>query len=177
MKVGTSLAALAFVVALVPAAGRAQLPPTEPTPPVTPPGTPPATPPTTPPATPPTPPATPPITTTPTTTLTPSTAVTQIVEMTQVVAPGASVTAFTPPAGATLVVTDVLLTNTNTTAVCGVDVARGGTAVTGGLCVPPTTSVQLTLVTGIEFADTPVQLVSPAEAGGPVTVHMRGFVM
>lgn len=164
MKVGTSLAALAFVAALVPAAGRAQLPPPEPTPPVTP--EPPAT-----------PPVTPPITTTPTTTVTPSTAVTQIVEMTTVVAPGASVTAFTPPAGTTLVVTDVVLTNTNTTAVCGVDVARGGTAVTGGLCVPPTTSVQLTLVTGIEFADTPVQLVSPAEAGGPVTVHMRGFVM
>ncbi|MBI2206174.1 MAG: hypothetical protein HYU41_20265 [Candidatus Rokubacteria bacterium] len=146
MRVGTSLAALAFVAALVPAAGRAQLPPPEPTPAVTP--------------------------------APPPTVVSEIVEVTQVVAPGASVTAFTPPAGTTLVVTDVVLTNTNTTAACGVDVARGGTAVTGGLCVPPRTSQQIALMTGIEFTgETPVQLVSPADAGGPIGVHLRGYLM
>jgi hypothetical protein len=103
----------------------------------------------------------------------------QIVEVTQAVAAGAAGTAaFTPPAGSMLVVTDMLVTNPNTTAVCGIDVARAGTPLTGGLCVAPQTTLQFAFTTAVEFSDTtPVQLVNASTGTEPVRVHLRGFLM
>jgi hypothetical protein len=73
-----------------------------------------------------------PVPTAPTPTVTPGAI--QIVEVTRAVpAGGAGTAGFTPPAGTTLVVTDMLVTNPNPTAVCGIDLARSAGAVTGGL--------------------------------------------
>jgi hypothetical protein len=61
-------------------------------------------------------------------------AVQNIVELTRLVPPGtAAVTAFTVPAGVTLIVTDLLVTNTGSAPSCGAAVNR-----TGAPPVPPT---------------------------------------
>ncbi len=139
----------------------------------------------------PTTPATPPTDTT-TDTVTAPTATTtqteQTFELTQVVPSGSTgVTAFTVPAGSALIVTDVILTNTGTTASCGAAIARGGaattgTSVTGVLCVPATTSIELPLLTGIDFAGgQTVQLLNAAPDGGAapasaISFHLRGIL-
>jgi hypothetical protein len=73
-------------------------------------------------------PMTSPNATSPATTATP--VVLNIVEITRLVPSGTTaVTAFTVPAGQTLIVTDALVTNTGTAATCGVAINRaGGTA-------------------------------------------------
>jgi hypothetical protein len=103
----------------------------------------------------------------------------QVVEVTQAVpAGGTGVTGFTPPAGTMLVVTDMLVTNPNTQAACGVDLARAGTAVTGGLCVAPQTTLEFAFTTGIEFTDAaPVQFVNASAGTEPIRIHLRGFLM
>lgn len=103
----------------------------------------------------------------------------QIVEVTQAIpAGGAGVAGFTPPAGTTLVVTDMLVTNPNTQAACGIDVARAGAAITGGLCVAPQTTLEFAFTTGIEFTDAaPVQFVNASTGTEPVRIHLRGFLM
>jgi hypothetical protein len=68
-------------------------------------------------------------------------AVQNIVEITRAVPAGtAAVDVFTVPAGVTLVVTDVIVTNTGTAAACGGAVNRGGAAVTAPTLAPPTTA-------------------------------------
>jgi hypothetical protein len=116
--------------------------------------------------------------TTPGAGLTPETGL-PIVEVTQAVpAGGSAVTAFTPPAGTVFVVTDMLVTNPNTTAVCGVDIARAGTALTGGLCVAPQTTLQFAFTTVIQFSDTaPVELINASTGTEPVRIHLRGFLL
>jgi hypothetical protein len=105
-------------------------------------------------------------------------AVLDIVEVSQAVPAGtAATTVFTPQAGTLLVVTDVLLTNPNTAPVCGADLARTGAAIAGGLCVPAQTSLQIPLVTGVEFTDVaPLQLVGATDGTAPVRFHVRGFL-
>lgn len=104
----------------------------------------------------------------------------ELVELTQVVSPGAApVSVFTVPSGSRLVITDVILTNAADTAACGVSVARAAeTTVTGALCVPARTSLQISLVTGIEFAPGQAVLVANVgpEGSAPVSVHLRGFL-
>ncbi len=116
----------------------------------------------------------------------------QIFELTQVVPPGDSgVTGFTVPTGSHLVVTDVLLTNTGSTAACGAGIGRGPSApVTGVLCVPATSSLELPLMTGIDFTEgQTVQLLNAAAtatataattasaAPGPISFHLRGVLI
>lgn len=151
MRVGTALAGLllGFAAVLAPAMLVAQAPAPTPVPAPAPAPAPPATP-----------------------------AISDIVEVTRTVAASATAVAYTPVAGATLVITDIVLTNPNTAPACGIEIRRAGTSVTGALCVPPQTSLQIGLMTGIEFAGgTAVELASGADAGGPVTVHLRGFLV
>ena len=101
-----------------------------------------------------------------------------IIEVTQAVPAGGNATVgFTPPAGTQLVVSDMLVTNPNTTVACGIDVARGGTALTGGICVAAQSTLQFGFTTPITFSETtPVQLVNASAATEPVRVHLRGVL-
>lgn len=134
----------------------------------------------------------------------------RVVEITRQV-PFADVTTavFTVPANTRLVITDVLLTNLGTVAVCGVTIDRGlgptvipgpvlgapqpgaGTPVTvtdssltGPLCVPPRTTLQLFLTSGVDFAagrsivvaNRPDAALPPGSEGSPINVHLRGFL-
>ncbi|MGH7312239.1 MAG: hypothetical protein ACREJV_03625 [Candidatus Rokuibacteriota bacterium] len=112
----------------------------------------------------------------------------RIVELTQPVGPGAPMAAFTVPGGSRLVITDVLVTNPNVLPACGVSVSRsvapaGGPAalqsVTGALCVSPQSTLDLALVTGLEFSETEsLQLVNGATgAADPVSFHLRGVLL
>jgi hypothetical protein len=90
--------------------------------------------------------ATPPASTT-TTTAAPISAsiatVQNIVEITRAVPAGAAaVDAFTVPAGVTLVVTDIVVTNTGTAAACGAAVNRGGS--TASVTTPTTSTATRT---------------------------------
>ena len=122
----------------------------------------------------------------------------QIIALAHTVEPGASgVTAFTVPAGRQLVVTDVVITNPGTTAVCGAAIsptasAAGTTAATtagptpatstapiesgtGPLCVPAQTSLSLSLTTGSEFAaGQGVVLANQPPAATPATTTATG---
>lgn len=129
-----------------------------------------------------------------------------VVEITRQVPFGeAGTTVFTVPSGSSLVVTDVLLTNPGSVAVCGVSIDRGTAAtvlgatvtvaqqgpvtvtdstVTGPLCIAPRTTQQLILTTGMDFtAGQTVRVANAADAALPpgtpaaaVTVHLRGFL-
>ena len=102
-----------------------------------------------------------------------------IVEVTQAVPTGGNaIVGFTPPAGTRLVVSDMLVTNPNTTPACGIDVARAGTPLTGGLCVAAQSTLQFAFTTPIAFTDTaPVQLVNASTATEPVRIHLRGVLL
>ncbi|HEU5323180.1 MAG TPA: hypothetical protein VFX28_20405, partial [Methylomirabilota bacterium] len=108
-------------------------------------------------------------------------AVEQIVEATATVPPGAAAAAvLSVPVGRRLVVTDLLVTNPNARGTCGVGIARTpGTSVTGPLCVAATSTLQIGLVTGLEFGEgQSVRLLNNGpDAAGPVTVHLRGFLV
>lgn len=115
-------------------------------------------------------------------TTTATSVVQNVVEISRMVpASTTAITAFTVPTGQTLVLTDVLLTNTGAAATCGAAINRAGNAaavtaptatgatpgataptlagtitrtdssITGPLCVPPRTTTALPLTTGIEF--------------------------
>ena len=133
------------------------------------------------------------------TTATPT--VLNVVEITHTVPAGtAPVTAFTVPAGQTLIVTDVLVTNTGASATCGGAISRAAGAaagtitqtdstVTGPLCVASRTTTALPLTTGIEFGPgQTVQLINtpdptapvaaaPAAATGGLAFHLRGMLV
>ena len=127
-----------------------------------------------------------PATTTPSTMATAAT-VQQIVEITHAAPTGAPVAAYTVPTGSRLVITDVIVTNTSTTATCGVSIGRGAQpSVTGPLCVSARSTLALPFATGVEFAGgDAVQISNVAETTtGPgatsattVSVHLRGFLM
>src|SRR5213593_2170203 len=64
-----------------------------------------------------------------------------LVEITRMVPAGATaVTAFTVPAGQTLIITDALVTNTSETAICGAAINRAGAAAAGTPTTTGTTS-------------------------------------
>jgi hypothetical protein len=95
-----------------------------------------------------------------------------IVEITRAVPAGtAAVDVFTVPAGVTLVVTDVIVTNTGTAAACGGAVNRGGAAVatstTATAGVPATTSTTPTLTPPPAITPTG-PTTTPGAAGTPV---------
>jgi hypothetical protein len=128
-----------------------------------------------------------------------------LVEITRLVPAGTTaVTAFTVPAGQTLIVTDVLVTNTGAAATCGAALNRaGGTAaaavtgtitrsdssITPPLCVAPRTTTPLPLTTGIEFGPgQTLQLVNvldtttpgaaaAAATAGAIGFHLRGMLV
>lgn len=131
----------------------------------------------------------------------------RLVEITRQVPPGEVTAAFTVPADAQLTVTDVLLTNLGTVAVCGVSIERGtgpsvitgpvlgatqpstitvtDSTLTGPLCLQPRSTQQFILTTGVDFtAGQAVQVANRAdaaptpgaEAPGPVSFHLRGFL-
>lgn len=116
----------------------------------------------------------PPVTTTPSG----AAATDRVVEVTrQVPFQDVTTAVFTVPADTRLVLTDVLITNLGTAAVCGVTIERGtgptvvtgqvlgapqpglgapltvtDSTLTGPLCVQPRTTQQLILTTGVDFA-------------------------
>jgi hypothetical protein len=113
----------------------------------------------------------------------------EIISLTRTVDAGVpAVGAFTVPAGRLLVVTDVLITNTGTAPACGAAISPGATTSaptsesgTGVLCIPPQTSLNLGLTTGLEFGagQTVVLANAPttgATAGGALHYHLRGFL-
>src|SRR5207249_3848036 len=61
-----------------------------------------------------------------------------LVEITRMVPAGA--TAFTVPAGQTLIITDALVTNTSETAICGAAINRAGAAAAAAAAGTPTTT-------------------------------------
>ncbi len=64
-----------------------------------------------------------------------------LVEITRMVPAGATaVTAFTVPAGQTLIITDALVTNTSETAICGAAINRAGAAAAAAAAGTPTTT-------------------------------------
>jgi hypothetical protein len=104
--------------------------------------------------------------------LTPSLATVQnVVEITRVVPSSAApVTAFTVPAGVVLVVTDLIVTNTGTTATCGGAVNRSGTA-TPSVSTPTTTTPTTTT------APSPPTTVRTSDGGGSVvTTPVAGTI-
>jgi hypothetical protein len=134
------------------------------------------------------------------------TTVAQIVSLTRTVEAGATAfNAFTVPAGRTLVVTDVLITNTGASPVCGASIGPSGAtsttttgatvvtpgaavmaspieAGTGQLCVPAQTSLNLGLTTGLEFTSGQSVLLGNAPAtasptNAPLHFHLRGFLV
>jgi hypothetical protein len=104
-----------------------------------------------------------------------------IMETTQPVpASATAVTAFTVPAGQRLVVTDVLVTNPNPAATCGLSVNRAtGQSVTGVLCIPAQSTLSLALTTGLEFAESEMVLLANAatDITTPLSIHLRGFLV
>jgi hypothetical protein len=138
-------------------------------------------------------PSTSPTTTTPTTSVPPTTgstpAVEQIVSLTRSVGPGTPVAAFTVPAGRALIVTDVFVTNPGTAPSCGASIGPSAATAppaaaesgTGLLCVPPQSSLNLGLTTGLEFAaGQSVVLANTTDAAGaatPLLYHLRGFLV
>ncbi len=110
-----------------------------------------------------------------------STATQAIAELTNVVPPSDTpVGAFTVPAGSTLVITDVLLTNPNPSAACNLSIGRTAQpALTGALCVPPLTTLQISFTSGIDYpAGDVVELSNPTSgAAGPITFHLRGVLV
>ena len=105
---------------------------------------------------------------TPTVSASPATAgtpvVLDIVEITRLVPSGTSaVTAFTVPAGQTLIVTDALVTNTGTEATCGAAINRaGGTA---AAVTTPTATTATTTTTTATTATAPGTVGMPTLAG------------
>jgi len=105
---------------------------------------------------------------TPTVSASPATAgtpvVLDIVEITRLVPSGTSaVTAFTVPAGQTLIVTDALVTNTGTEATCGAAINRaGGTA---AAVTTPTATTATTTTTTATTATAPGTVGVPTLAG------------
>jgi hypothetical protein len=106
---------------------------------------------------------------TPTVSASPATAgtpvVLDIVEITRLVPSGTTaVTAFTVPAGQTLIVTDALVTNTGMEATCGAAINRaGGTAAA-------VTTPTATTATGVTTTTTPTTTGTTATAPGTVGV-------
>jgi hypothetical protein len=110
----------------------------------------------------------------------------RLVEITRQVPAGEVATAFTVPADSQLTVTDVLLTNLGSVAVCGVGIDRGtgptvitgpvlgvtqastvtvtDSTLTGPVCVQPRSTLQLILTTGMDFtAGQAVQVANRAD--------------
>jgi hypothetical protein len=133
-------------------------------------------------------------------------AIDQVVSITRSVPAGAPVSAFTVPAGRQLVITDVLVTNPGTAPACSAAVSPSGAtatttpvtppaatattptngtseAGTGLLCVPPQTSLNLGLTTGLEFGPgqavvlTNASTTEAATTGTTLHYHLRGFLM
>ena len=89
-----------------------------------------------------------------------------IVEITRAVPAGtAAVDAFTVPAGVTLVVTDVIVTNTGTTAACGGAVNRGGISAVATTTTPTPAT---TATTSSTIANSPT-IVPPTSTITPST--------
>ena len=114
----------------------------------------------------------------------------RLVEITRQVPAGEVATAFTVPADSQLTVTDVLLTNLGSVAVCGVAIDRGtgptvitgpvlgatqastvtvtDSTLTGPVCVQPRSTQQFILTTGMDFtAGQAVQVANRADAALP----------
>lgn len=93
-----------------------------------------------------------------------------VVEITRVVPAGATaIDAFTVPAGVTLVVTDILVTNTGTTAVCGGAVTRAGGTPTTVTPSPSTGAAGTPTSTTPALATPPTTITSPPPGGNPTT--------
>jgi len=117
------------------------------------------------------------LTATPTPSASPATTgtpvVLNVVEITRLVPAGpTAVTAFTVPAGQTLIVTDVLVTNTGLAATCGAAINRAG----GAAAAPVTTPTGAApATTGAATAATPLGTITQSDSSitGPLCVAPR----
>jgi hypothetical protein len=85
---------------------------------------------------------------------------------------------FTVPAGVNLLVTDVIVSNSNASASCCARIFTGAgclTERTGFITVPAGGSVTMNFLTGIGFASGQVVCVRNGDSAGPLHFTLRGY--
>jgi len=85
---------------------------------------------------------------------------------------------FTVPAGQNLVITDIIVSNTNTSSSCCARIFTGPSTLaerTGFITVPAGGSVSVNFVTGIAFSAGQIVTVRNGDSAGPLHFTLRGF--
>ena len=83
---------------------------------------------------------------------------------------------FAVPAGKRLVITDVVVSNSNSGSSCCARISRNGAFMTSSIAVAAGSSLSHTFATGIAFAAGNVVAVRNGARAGPISFSLRGFL-
>lgn len=87
-----------------------------------------------------------------------------------------SVSVYTVPAGRRLVITDILISNGNSSSVVAQYLLRDGAAATIYITVPARSTFSHTFATGIEFQAGEVVSVRNGQSSGKTDFYLRGYL-
>lgn len=86
------------------------------------------------------------------------------------------VSAFTVPSDRRLIITDVIISNSNSSSSCCARISRNGPFVTGFIAVEANSSFEHTFLTGIEFGPGDMVGVRNGASSGPLDFYLRGYL-